>query len=371
MKSSILNLLKKLRLYKPAKIVFSYFPKFGKALDIETIKRTGEVGMPKTIIFEPTFRCNLNCQMCYQKKERGSNKKELTLEQIEDIFVDLKKRIGLKEVTLIGAEIFMRHDLIEVISLLGRLGAKVYLSTNGTLINESNIKQLTKLKNISGFGYSLDGLKPLHNKIRGQNYAFDNLLKTIALTKDKFSLTVNTVIMDENIEYLDEIAKLLKSLGVHNFALQFEMFSTAQELATSGKMLGVASCDFSVEVKENIIYNFSFNKISDKLKAVRSLAGMNVVIQPRMFELYPQDYLNGSTRENLLLSCKYIDTLRINASGEVVFCPIIKKSFGNLLIDSFDKIWNSEDLRNFRKLLLINNLTPVCKRCCRLGLIKQ
>lgn len=59
---------------------------------------------------------------------------------------------------------------------------------------------------------------------------------------------------------------------------------------------------------------------------------------------------------------------RINAQGEVIFCPFIKKPFGNLLEQSFEEIWNNEEFKQFRKKLVKNNLAPVCSRCCRLGI---
>jgi len=60
--------------------------------------------------------------------------------------------------------------------------------------------------------------------------------------------------------------------------------------------------------------------------------------------------------------------LRIDPQGNVIFCPYLRRSFGNLVEQPAAEIWNSSTMRQFRVWLLENNLLPICQRCCKLGL---
>jgi MoaA/NifB/PqqE/SkfB family radical SAM enzyme len=362
------KLLKKTKIHKPLKKILFFLLGLKKRRGFERVRTKGLIDIPKAVIFEPTIKCNLNCQMCYQKQERIRGKKDLTLEEIKKIFLNLKKQNKIKKVSLIGAEVFMHPDIFEIIAFLKKLNIKVYIQTNGTLLTKATVERLKKLKNITGIGSSLDGKKELHNKIRGRSDAFDKLFQAINLLKKYFTITINTVIMNENIDQILEIAKLLKQTKVFNYSLQFEMAATPEEVEESGKLLGINISDFAVEVKADNNFSFGLDEILNILKKLNQTKGLDITIQPRIFNKYPEFYLNGTLRENQSnLYCKDIHVIRINAQGEIIFCPFIKKSFGNLLEKKLEQIWNSQNFRDFRVRLLKNNLTPVCKRCCRLG----
>jgi hypothetical protein len=173
--------------------------------------------------------------------------------------------------------------------------------------------------------------------------------------------------MEENLEQLPAIGRLVKSWGVNNYSLQFEMFATPEEYRRSYESLNIASDDLAVEVKNSQDFNFSLEKLKSVLFELRQIDGLNILLQPEAFNRYPEFYLAGNLREKVGLFCKDINTMRINAQGEIIFCPFIKKSFGNLNLEDPAKLWNGQDLRELRKKLLQNNLAPICKRCCRLG----
>ncbi len=363
------KIIKNSFLYKPLKKWQSFFVSFRVNKNLKKIKKDGNAVMPDTIVFEPTVKCNLDCKMCYQKKERSLADKDLSFEQIKKIFLKLKKKNkNFRYVSMIGAEVFMRPDLMDIIGFLESIKLKVYLATNGTLVTEEKVEQLKRFKNILGIGYSLDGLKEDHNKIRGREYAFDKLMNAINLTKDHFILTINSVVMTSNVDRIYEIGKFVKEIGISNYALQFEMASTKDEVEVSSECLFVDREFFSVEEKEDTIYGFSKEKILGIIKKLRNRKGLNVSIQPGVFEKYPGLYLEGRLGEEKKLFCKDVNSVRVSARGDVIFCPFIKKSFGNLLEKSFSEIWNCEEFKDFRLRLLKNNLAPVCKQCCRLGI---
>jgi radical SAM protein with 4Fe4S-binding SPASM domain len=303
--------------------------------------------------------------MCYQKEERLLGKRDLSLNEIKEVLDNMP---SLKRASLIGSEIFMRKDIFEVIEEFSRRKIKLYLTTNGTLINQDNIKKLGKFKNtIRGIGFSLDGLKDTHNKIRGANI-FDKVIESINLVKNDFNVSVNSVMMENNFDELYDLFKLLNNVGVVNFGLTMEMFSTSEELALSRNILHDENLQIAMQISKNPTYNFSLQKLQETIEKIRSIKGINVVIHPDIFDYFPEELYDGKLRERAKLICKNMFVGRISAQGDMIFCPFIKKSFGNLREEALEKIWNNNQFKSFRKELVKNNLLPVCKRCCKLGL---
>jgi len=365
---TIKKIIKRAGFYQPLRDYWQKLQSRPYADSAFLIENKKDLPLPKNVIFEPTTRCNLNCCMCPQREERKQLKPDLPLAQVKDLLVKLKKDLNPKSISLIGGEVLVRGDIMEILKQLEDLQIKVFISTNGTLINEELAEKLKKLKNVTGLAFSLDGLKERHNQIRGKDYAFDGVKRAVALLKDDYSLTINAVLMDENLNQITDLAREISGWGVPNYSLQFEMFSTAAEVAASAKMLDMDNLEeIAVEVKEKTEYGFSQAEISGMIEKLNQIPGLALMIQPRLYSRFPEAYLKGELRQKTKLDCKYIDTLRISAQGEMIFCPFIKKSFGSLLNKDIAQVWNSEEVKDFRQKLYANNLTPVCKRCCRLG----
>ncbi|MEN6379787.1 MAG: radical SAM protein [Methanofastidiosum sp.] len=123
------------------------------------------LGRPFLVVFNLTRRCNSICPMCSIWKTPSKIKDELTLEEIENIFKDLKS-YGVKHVFLQGGEPLLRKDIMEIIELLIGLEFNPTLITNGLLLDEKIANKIAGLKcNVSISLDSLDQKK--YMKIRG------------------------------------------------------------------------------------------------------------------------------------------------------------------------------------------------------------
>jgi len=150
-----------------------------------------------------------------------------------------------------------------------------------------------------------------------------------------------------------------------------EMFATPEEIILSKKIIGEDNLPLATAISKDSGYKFSLNKLKQIIDKIRTIKGINVVIHPDIFDYFPEELYNGNLRAKTKVVCKNMFIGRVNAQGDVIFCPFIKKSFGNLLNDSMEKIWNNNEFKSFRKNLLKNNLLPICKRCCKLGISKN
>ena len=362
MRLLIKKTLKKLGLWKFALKVRQVSYRFNK-LKINT---DGSIKLPKTATIELTLKCNLNCKMCTQKEDRKLGKPDYSFNDFCKILDNLGSSVNY--LSFIGGEIFLHPDVFEILEECQRRKIKVHLSTNATLLNEEKIKKLRKLKNIiRGIGVSIDGLPKTHNEIRGSKTAFEKTAQALKILSRDFNVSINTVLFKENLDQLLEVVDIFKKQGVQNFSWQFEIFSTTQEILASSKMLDIPLENISTEEKKEVEYSFSYQKIEELLKRIRSIKDINFMIQPRIYDRYPQFYFDGFLRQNVEVGCKDLFACRVDAQGNIIFCPIIKTKLGNLLEYSLEELWNSDQFKKMRLNLLKNNLTPVCKRCCRLG----
>jgi len=362
MRLLIKKTLKQLGLWKIAQKARQIGYRFNK----QEVASDGSVALPKTTTIELTIKCNLNCKMCTQQQDRKIVKKDYTFNDFCKILDNLGSSVNY--LSFIGGEIFVHPDIFEILGECQRRKIKVHLSTNATLLDEQRINRLKKLKNtVRGIGVSIDGLPKTHNLIRGSKDAFERTVQALKMLVRDFSVSINTVIFKENLDELLEVIDIFRKQGVQNFSWQFEIFSTPQEILASSKILDIPLKNISTEEKIATQYDFSHQKIKELIEKVRAIKNISFMVQPRVYDRHPDSYFNGSLRQDVKVGCKDIFTCRIDAQGNVIFCPIIKTKMGNLLEKPIDQIWNSERFKKMRSNLLKSNLTPVCKRCCRLG----
>ena len=197
---------------------------------------------PYKATLELTMRCNLLCTMCFRHKKDG----ELELPELKKVIDNLG---NIKEISLIGGEIFLRKDIYDILDYLKEKGLKVNLHTNGTLIDEAVAEKLERYDNFGRIGFSIDGLKDLHNEIRGSNTAFDKTVNAIRLMSSR-GVSINTVVNERNMGQLQRLFQLAKELGVEEYRIEPEMFSTSEEIESSKRMLRLNGTEVITLIRE-------------------------------------------------------------------------------------------------------------------------
>lgn len=173
---------------------------------------------PNSILFPVvwiTNRCNLRCRMCNQWKTRQEDSaRELSTKEWFS-FVDSAKRMHVAVIVITGGEPFLREDLFDIIKYIRKNKIACHLCTNGTLLNESNIRRL-KDSHVNSVSVSLDSdYAQIHNKIRGVD-CFDLVVKGIKLLRasaPELRMGINYVVTKINFRDLDRMltfAQLLK-----------------------------------------------------------------------------------------------------------------------------------------------------------------
>ncbi len=134
----------------------------------------------KVVQLTLTNRCQLNCGHCGVAELRNVMPGELTLEQIDDIFRDLRLA-GCLVVDLFGGEPTLRKDLFEVIRRGKASGFIMSLETNGWLLDGAFVRGL-EASGLDQIYLSLDDYRPEeHDRRRGRAGSFERAVRALEL----------------------------------------------------------------------------------------------------------------------------------------------------------------------------------------------
>lgn len=172
------------------------------------------------ISFEVTNLCNLKCNHCCNDSSLFANK-GLSKKEIFDLIDDLSK-INTISIYLTGGEPTIFPDFEEIIEYIYNKKIDLVLATNGYNILPKIDVIKKNISHRAGVFVSLDGLQEVHDEFRGVKGAFENTINAIKALVDKgISARVSSVVWQKNISQLEEIIKLVKSLGAYH--LHFSM----------------------------------------------------------------------------------------------------------------------------------------------------
>ncbi|OGF64707.1 MAG: hypothetical protein A2Y62_14730 [Candidatus Fischerbacteria bacterium RBG_13_37_8] len=328
---------------------------------------------------EPTIRCNLKCKMCYQGDTRTLRKEELNTEQVLTIYKKLKdKTLSIK---LVGGEPFMRSDIIDLIQFWDEAGKNIILQTNCSLMTDARINSLSKFKNIIDIATSLDGPPAIHDVIRGVPGTFNrskNAILSLRTHLPNVSISVFTVMLvEDNLDYLNELIDLCCELKINSLQLLFEQFHIQGEIDETMSIFeqtfGWQEHDYQLNthIKDPAaLQKIDPGELKRKLHEIRShgmKTGCYANYNPFIFYYNLPEYLSMNSTKTFCLKLLKPE-LRINQRGDMIWCDIIEKSFGNLLEKTPDELWCSAEYQAFRNYLFTDSF-PVCKRCCKAILI--
>ncbi len=170
------------------------------------------------LIWNLIRRCNLTCKHCYSISADKDFPGELSTEEVFGVMDDLK-RFRVPVLILSGGEPLLRPDIYDVARRAKEMGFYVGLSTNGTLIDESNISQIAAI----GFDYvgvSLDGIAVTHDKFRRLDGAFDKSMHGIRLCKARgIKVGIRFTLTQDNAHDLPALLQLMEDEGLDKFYL--------------------------------------------------------------------------------------------------------------------------------------------------------
>ena len=323
----------------------------------EMIDKLKEENTPplRLVAWEVTRRCNLNCQHCRAASGAGPYYGELNKEEAFKVLAEIA-RLGKPVVILTGGEPLLRDDIYELAEEGTRLGLRMVIAPNGTLLNEEKAQRL-KEAGIQRVSVSLDGATAKsHDQFRQVPGAFAGALQGIqCLKKVGLEFQINTTVTLKNMKEIPAILELAFNLG----AVAHHIFL----LVPTGRGQALAEETLPAEKYEEVLHWFyeQREKYPLQLKATCAPHYYRILRQRAAAEgkkiSFPQKGLETMTRGCL----GGIGFCFIAYNGEIQPCGYLEVPCGNLRHQSLADIWKESPV--FKKLRDFSAYQGRCGRC--------
>lgn len=170
------------------------------------------------VIWNLIRRCNLTCKHCYTTSADINFPGELTTPEIYTVMDDLKA-FKVPVLILSGGEPLLHPDIFAISQRARDMGFYVALSSNGTLIDSSNIERIAAI-DYQYIGVSLDGMREAHDKFRQKQGSFDASLAGIRLCRDHgIKAGVRFTLTQDNAHDFDALLQLMDDEDIDKFYL--------------------------------------------------------------------------------------------------------------------------------------------------------
>lgn len=305
---------------------------------------------PQTMEVEVTTRCHLKCGICEHTywKEPARDMSFDEFKRITDQFPKLKW-IGL---TGIGSS-FLNKDFLKILSHLKKRGVFIEFFDTFDLIDEKVSEELVRI-GVDKIWVSMDAArKGTYEKIRvGTSYEKTiNNIKGLFKMKAKYGTSVpevwfHYIINKENVPEMAEYVDLVDSI-------------------VSEHRTNYATLIYFTSL-------LHFREVEHLLPSIPAGVRDQVIEKAHSKGLFVNWNENVTCDKPLCDCTKWVEPF-VLVTGHVQPCCAInmandrdfqkQNSWGNLLNEDFHDIWNSEKVREFKKMVHSNKFPLVCKNC--------
>jgi radical SAM protein with 4Fe4S-binding SPASM domain len=330
---------------------------------------------PKPIyaVWEITLRCDHACSHCGSRADTA-RPDELSTEELLDV-ADQLKRIGTREVTLIGGEAYLRSDVYKLVRHLTDSGIYVAIQTGGLGMTQRRISKL-KDAGLRGIGVSIDGPEDAHDILRDRPGSWKAGMDAIKRATDAgFVVSSNTQINQLTWDRLPETAAFLEEAGVRVWRCQITVpmgraADRPEWLLQPWQVLDVI--DTLAELKIGVLER-ARDRGQELRKAFNITVGNNIGYYGPHEELL-RSYPGVSSR--VWHGCQAGRfTLGIESDGRIKGCPSLPTApyiGGNIRDLTLEQLWNDTPELRFVRDRTTEELWGHCKSCyyaevCRAG----
>ena len=297
--------------------------------------------LPTTLDIEPNNWCNFRCDHC-QVTHWKKPKSQLDVKRFSYITNQFP---NLTQVKVQGmGEPFLNKSTIGMLEYLDQRGIASHTISNGSVLTEKLSKKLSRLKHCS-IGFSLDGgtRETFEGiRIRGNFEKVTDNVKSLLKVATNLDAKFWVVVSNENYHECEDIVNLAKRVGVSKVTFQTFMTDWGKD-------------DMKDQISHKTVAEPNNIEFIDKAMK----AGKTKGIEVNRFKGY---------QFTAKKPCQWPWTsMMIDASGYVIPCCVIADSdtinFGNVFEQKIEKIWNSDQYKDFRKSHADGNIPDLCKAC--------
>jgi len=166
-------------------------------------------GKPRTLLLLLNRGCNLRCSFCDLWEEHVHMPVRERLLPILDDAVT----IGTKTLVITGGEPFLHPDLFLAVRQAKARGLSVNITTNGTRLAAR--WQECRDSGVDSLSFSIDGLAPTHDRLRGQKGAWKKTMAALArvVADGSIATSVYFTATSDNVHELVEVYEQVRAAG--------------------------------------------------------------------------------------------------------------------------------------------------------------
>jgi radical SAM protein with 4Fe4S-binding SPASM domain len=173
---------------------------------------------PIYAVWELTLRCDLACLHCSSRAGKA-REGELGTEEALEVAAQLVD-LGVREVTLIGGEVYLRDDWTCIVEALARRGVDCTIVSGGRAFTKERAA-MAKDAGVAGVSISVDGLEGSHDRLRALRGSYQAALSSIATLRDAgVPVTANTQIGAVNLRDVPRLFERLVTERIHSWQVQ-------------------------------------------------------------------------------------------------------------------------------------------------------
>jgi radical SAM protein with 4Fe4S-binding SPASM domain len=323
-----------------------HLPLAGEARDVDRAWR------PIYAVWEITLKCDLACRHCGSRAGRP-RPDELTTPEALDVVRQMAD-LGVKEVTLIGGEAYLRDDWTLLVRAIRRRGMLCSITTGGRAFTAERARA-AKEAGVQAVSVSIDGTRETHDRVRALSGSFDAAMASVRnLREAGLPVYANTQINRWNVGELEAVFDVLVEHGARAWLMQI---TTAMGRAADEE-------DLLLEPYQvlDVVPRLARLKVRAAQEKIRLFPGNNIgyfgphetVLRSTM-----PDKHGGACGAGRL-------TLGLEANGDVKGCPSLPTADyvgGNVRDHSLREIWEQTAPLRFMRDRTVDDLWGFCRTC--------
>ena len=319
---------------------------------LESVREIDSTTRPIYAVWEITLRCDLACKHCGSRAGKGRPDELDTREALD--LVDQLAELGVREVSLIGGEVYLRDDWERIAARVTERGMVCGIVTGGRGFDRARA-HAAKAAGVRGVSVSVDGLEATHDNLRGAHGSHSAALEALGhLAAVGLKRSANTQINRWNLREIPCVFESLIPTGIAAWQVQFTV-AMARAADNASMLLEPYQL---LEAMPMIA----------RLKARADEAGVHLWSGNNVGYFGPfERQLYDRTQAGHHLSCGAGNSgIGIEANGDIKGCPSLPTADyvgGNVRDLSLRQIWEQTTPLRFTRDRTTDELWGFCKDC--------
>ena len=300
--------------------------RLGLELFAQLYKHTVEAHPLRTLFWECTLRCNLNCRHCGSDCRAEATVPDMPLEDfLRVVDEQITPHVNPHKVMVVisGGEVLVRKDLERAGLELYRRGYPWGIVTNALALTPERFESLLRA-GLHSISVSFDGFEEQHNYIRRNPHSYQRALDALRMIAADGTVAYDAVtcVTGALVPQLNEMKELLIANGIKHWRI-FTIFP-----------VGRAADDPTLRLTDE-----QFREVMEFIRRTRREGRIDLTYAC-------EGFLGGyetEVRDSFYYCSAGVTTASIRVDGAISGCTSIRSNFdqGNIYRDNFWEVWSS------------------------------